>query len=93
MVKGKLTNGFEFEVDEEILLDYDFLKLSVEYGKDSSNLKVFDDMLLMIFGEEQKAAFEESFRNKNGRKLIKPLMEGFRELTEILTEKNKEIKN
>ena len=93
MVTGKLTNGFKFEIAEGAFSDYDYLILATKYKKKPEDMELFDTMLVMLLGEEQRNRFVESFTDKNGKKNIKDVMDGFRELVEIATEKSEEIKN
>ena len=93
MVKGKLTNGFDFEIAEGAFSDYDYLVLATKYRKEPEDMETFDALLGMLLGAEQKQRFVESFADKNGKKNIKDVMSGFRELVEIATENSEEIKN
>lgn len=93
MVTGKLTNGFKFEIAEGAFSDYDYLVLATKYRKEPEDMETFDALLGMLLGAEQKQRFVESFADKNGKKNIKDVMGGFRELVEIATEKSEEIKN
>ena len=93
MVTGKLTNGFKFEIAEGAFSDYDYLILATKYKKQPEDMELFDTMLVMLLGEEQRNRFVESFTDKNGKKNIRDVMDGFRELVEIATEKSEEIKN
>lgn len=93
MVTGKLTNGFKFEIAEGAFSDYDYLVLATKYRKQPEDMETFDALLVMLLGADQKKRFVESFADKNGKKNIKDVMAGFRELVEIATEKSEEIKN
>ena len=93
MVTGKLTNGFKFEIVEGAFSDYDYLILATKYKKQPEDMELFDTMLVMLLGEEQRNRFVKSFADKNGKKNIKDVMDGFRELVEIVTVKSEEIKN
>ena len=93
MVTGKLTNGFKFEIAEGAFSDYDYLILATKYKKQPEDMELFDTMLVMLLGEEQRNRFVESFADENGKKNIRDVMDGFRELVEIVTAKSEEIKN
>ena len=56
-------------------------------------METFDALLVMLLGADQRNRFVESFADKNGKKNIKDVMDGFRELVEIVTAKSEEIKN
>ena len=93
MVTGKLTNGFKFEIADGAFSDYDYLILATKYKKQPEDMELFDTMLVMLLGEEQRNRFVESFTDKNRKKNIRDVMDGFRELVEIVTAKSEEIKN
>ena len=93
MVTGKLTNGFKFEIAEGAFSDYDYLVLATKYRKEPEDMETFDALLVLLLGADQRNRFVESFADKNGKKNIKDVMDGFRELVEIATEKSEEIKN
>ena len=93
MVTGKLTNGFKFEIAEGAFSDYDYLVLATKYRKQPEDMETFDALLVMLLGEEQRNRFVESFADENGKKNIRDVMDGFRELVEIVTAKSEEIKN
>ena len=54
MVTGKLTNGFKFEIAEGAFSDYDYLILATKYKKQPEDMELFDTMLVMLLGEEQR---------------------------------------
>ena len=62
-MKGKLKNGFEYEVNDNILDNWEFVKLCRKIQKDSLCAVDFLDMAL---GEEQEEALCESLRGKDG---------------------------
>ena len=84
MVKGKTKSGFEFEVDEEILDDYEFLEIlcKIDEGEVSLTIKMVDTLL----GEEQKERLKKHIRYESGRvsakKLLAEVMEIFQETKE-----------
>lgn len=79
MLRGKTESGFEFEIDEEILDDYDFLELlcHIDEGDASLTTKMVD----MLLGEEQKKRLKDHVRAKSGRvsatRLLAEVMEIF----------------
>lgn len=95
MLKGKLKNGFEFEVNERIKHDYFFVEKFAEFMKsnESDGFPIFKDLMIMLLGEEQMVKFVESFREKDGIVPVDTLSKGFRELLDLIDEKDKEIKN
>lgn len=87
MLTGKTKSGFEFEIDEEILDDYDFLELlcKIDEGEITLVIKMVDHLL----GAEQKEKLKEHVRTETGRVSAKRLLE---EMMEIFNE-TKEGKN
>lgn len=84
MVKGLTKSGFSYEIDEEILDDYEFLEilLKIDEGEVSYSIKMVD----MLLGEEQKKRLKEHVRTENGRvpatKLISEALEIFSSIKE-----------
>lgn len=72
MLRGKTESGFEFEIDAEILDDYDFLELlcRIDEGETSLTIKMVD----MLLGEEQKEKLKNHVRAKSGRVSAKRLL-------------------
>lgn len=72
MLRGKTESGFDFEIDEEILDDYDFLELlcKIDEGETSLTIKMVD----MLLGEEQKEKLKNHVRNTSGRVSAKRLL-------------------
>ena len=77
MIKGKTTSGFEFELDEDVLDDYELLETVLKAEKGDGNMIKAVDMLL---GEAQKEALKNHVRNEKGRVSATRIME---ELAEI----------
>ena len=79
MLRGKTESGFEFEIDEEILDDYDFLELLCRIDEGDASLTV--KMVDMLLGEEQKQRLKAHVRAKSGRvsasRLLAEVMEIF----------------
>ncbi len=84
MVKGLTKSGFSYEIDEEILDDYEFLEilLKIDEGEISYSIKMVD----MLLGEEQKKRLKDHVRTENGRvpatKLISEALEIFSSIKE-----------
>lgn len=84
MVRGKTKSGFEFEIDEEILDDYDFLEMlcKIDEGEVSLTVKMVD----MLLGAEQKERLKKHVRSESGKvsakKLLAEVMEIFQETKE-----------
>ena len=72
MLRGKTKSGFEFEIDGEILDDYDFLELlcKIDEGETSLMIKMVDRLL----GSEQKEKLKEHVKTDSGRVSAKKLL-------------------
>lgn len=72
MLTGNTKSGFKFEIDEEILDDYDFLELlcKIDEGATSLTIKMVDTLL----GEEQKEKLKNHVRTENGKVSAKALL-------------------
>ena len=65
MITGKITNGFEFEVEEDLMDDYEFLETLCEI--DNGNASLIPAVATRLLGVEQKKALMEHIRGENGR--------------------------
>lgn len=72
MIKGKTATGFEFELDEEVLDDYELLEALNKIDKGNGECAV--DMVDRLLGEQQKEKLKEHVRAENGRVSTKILM-------------------
>lgn len=88
MMRGKTESGFEFEIEEEILDDYEFLELLCEIDGGNVNLTV--KMVDRLMGtQEQKKRLKDHVREESGRVSARKLLA---EVAEILNS-SKEGKN
>lgn len=80
MHKGVTSSGFEFELEDEVLDDYELLEILHKIDNGDNGLIV--DMVDKLLGEDQKNKLKEHLRNKNGRVsaslLLKEVMEIFK---------------
>lgn len=83
MIKGKTSSGFAFELDDDVLDDYDLLEdlQKVDEGDNSRIIKVVDTLL----GEKQKERLKDHVRSEKGRVSAKRLLE---EVSEIFQSSN-----
>ena len=78
-MRGKTESGFEYEIEEEILDDYDFLEIlcQIDEGAVTPIVKMVD----MLLGKEQKEKLKRHIRSQSGRvsatKLLNEVMEIF----------------
>lgn len=80
MLRGKTESGFTYEIDEEVMDDYDFLEIlcKIDDGDTALTVKMVD----MLLGEKQKEELKNHLRTENGRvsakKMLAEVMEIFR---------------
>lgn len=86
MIKGTTKTGFNFELDDDVVDDYELLiRLSeLDQGKLAGVDGVFNDVL----GEEQKEELKEHIKKVTGRKRvsIKLMLESLQEIFEATNE-------
>lgn len=83
MIKGKTKSGFEFEIEEEVLDDYELLELLTETDKGNqvAIFKAIDHILI----PDQKKRLKEHVRNEKGRV---PASAMIAEITDIISSCN-----
>lgn len=63
MLKGKTATGFEYEVEDQILDDYEIVEM---LGDLEDNPLVMPKLITKILGRDQLAELKEHLRDKNG---------------------------
>ncbi len=86
MIKGKTSSGFEFEISEEVVNDYELLE---NLGELEENPLMLGKIVNQILGKEQTAKLKAHVKNKNG---LIPTNKMTDEITEIF-KNGKETKN
>lgn len=86
MITGKTKSGFEFELDGDVLDDYELLENLNEVDK--GNMGKVVDVVDILLGQEQKERLKEHLR-ENGRVSAAKIMD---EIAYIL-ENVQEVKN
>lgn len=84
MITGKTESGFEFELNEDYLDDYEMLEKIREI--DEGNITVITDVVPSLLGQEQKERLKEHIRKETGKVSIKDMVY---ELGQILSESQK----
>ena len=92
MLKGKLSNGFEYEVKENMVSDFDFIDALSDFYE-NENFSSFKKAMIILLGDEQFNKFKDACRDKNGAAPLKKVAEAFGELRDQLQDKSKELKN
>lgn len=87
MITGKTKSGFEFQLEDDALDDYELLEELCDI--DNGEITKIPHVSVMLLGNDQMNALKEHIRGENGRVSAKK-MAG--EIGEILT-KSKEGKN
>lgn len=84
MRRGKTESGFEFEVNEEILDDYELLELlcQIDDGDTQCTIKMVDRLL----GSEQKEKLKDHVRDENGKVSARKLLAEVGEIFNLIKE-------
>ncbi|MDO4383884.1 MAG: hypothetical protein Q4C18_05265 [Eubacteriales bacterium] len=88
MIKETLKNGFEVEIPDENLDDYELLEDLAELDEDDYGKIV--SVYRRLLGKDQYKALKEHIRNESGRV---PATEMMDTLEEIFNIQNGEVKN
>lgn len=83
MVRGKLKNGFEYEIEDHTLNDMELLDLIHEVDEDRSMLP---ELIRKLLGKDQKKAFYDSLRTENGNVPVDETVLALREIFEQSSE-------
>lgn len=78
MIKGTTKSGFEFELEENAVDDYEFLEKVCEIDK--GNVSLITGAVSDLLGEEQKERLKEYIRDEKGKVSIKRMIEEFTEI-------------
>lgn len=86
-MKDITSSGFEFEISEENIDDWDLIKVLREIDKGNTQYVV--DALPLLLGNKQAKKLEDHVRDKNGKVKISSIMKEFEEIMS----KSQEVKN
>lgn len=89
MVKGTTASGFKFEVDPEIVKDYEYLELA---SATSENGAFFPKLINMTLGVEQVKALKEHLRKIKGRVYTEDMSSEYTEIIEVLKNADSDVK-
>lgn len=87
MIRGRTNTGFEFEIEDDALDNYELLEVITSVDK--GDLSAVPKMVDMLLGPRQKEKLKEHVRSAEGRVSATAMMD---EVTSILSAKN-ELKN
>ncbi len=68
MIKGTTKTGFNFELDDDVVDDYDLLLKLADV--DNGNLTGIDGIFNEVLGEKQKKELREHIKKVTGRKRV-----------------------
>lgn len=83
-MKGKTKSGFKFDIDKEVLEDYEFLDCWATAQYEDNN-KIFQTITLLL-GDQQKKELIEHCRNEKGRVPVTDVTNEVAEIIDILSE-------
>ena len=81
MIRGKLSNGFEFHLDENIFDDFELVEL---YAKVAKNPIWVGDLAERLLGAEQKKALVEHLRKEDGKVHTTDMFNALKEIEDAI---------
>ena len=90
MKTGKLKSGFEYEADETLLDDYEFLDMFADASSGEDPYAAFKAVNIMFPGEKKKALLDFVRDPKTGRVPAEKVMET---MSEVMEDMRKDGKN
>ena len=87
MLKGKTKSGFKFEIDKEVLDDWELLELLEKI--DSGDVSVMPKAITFLLGDRQYQNLKKFIKKRDGKIKITTMVEEF---NQIMTAQ-KETKN
>ena len=86
-MKGKLTNGFEFDIDANVLDNMELIDAMAEAQNDDPTK--FSEATLLLLGREERKRLYDHLRDENGRVPVQAVADAFVEIFEILGDQAK----
>ena len=83
-MKGKLSNGFKYEVDVDVFNDMELIE-AIAASEGDDPLRIVE-VLERILGKEQKKALYDSIRDENGRVRVDAVEEAINEIMTSVSE-------
>lgn len=81
MIRGKLSSGFEFGLDENIFDDFELVEL---YAKVAKNPIWVGDLAERLLGVEQKKALVEHLRKEDGKVHTTDMFNALKEIEDAI---------
>lgn len=82
MAEGKLTNGFEYKIDDDRFDDYEMFEKLCAIDRDENNISMIIEVFRELLGDKQYDALKEHLRNKKGRISTAAMVDALHELLE-----------
>ena len=86
-MKGKLQNGFEFDIDEAALDNMELIDAMTEAQEDDPGK--FSKATLLLLGKDERKRLYDHLREEDGRVPIKAVADAFVEIFQALGEQGK----
>lgn len=83
MIKGKTSSGFEFELEDDVMDDYDLVVLFGKYNKNPS-MDIVVDIAIKMLGAEQHKALMEHLRDDKGKLKTSAMIHALEEIENSL---------
>lgn len=83
-MKGKLSNGFKYEVDVDVFNDMELIE-AIAASEGDDPLRIVE-VIERILGKEQKKALYDSLRNEKGRVEVDAVEEAINEIMTAVSE-------
>lgn len=83
MIKGRLESGFEFELEDDVMDDYDLVLLFGQYRKNPS-MDIIADIAVKMLGKEQHKALMDHLRDDRGKLKTSAMMHALEEIENSL---------
>lgn len=86
-MKGKLKNGFEFDIDEKALDNMELIDAMAEAQDD--NPAKFSKAILLLLGKDERDRLYDHIREQDGRVPIQAVSDSFVEIFQALGDQGK----
>lgn len=83
MIKGKTTSGFKFEIEDDVMDDYDLVIMFGKYRK-APSMDIVVDIAIKMLGEEQHQALMDHLRDDRGKLKATDMVHALEEIENAL---------
>lgn len=88
--KGTLSNGFRYNIENDVFDDYEILELIADVEENPANIT---KLVTLVLGEKQKNNLINYLKNKEGKARLSTMERLMGELFQKLQKDNKNLKN